>query len=58
MFLGMQNDLIAMVAKTREELENMPCIEFTEIIETAEPVEMVNCKYYVGLDTINNAKQQ
>ena len=58
MFLGMQNDLIAMIAETREELENMPCIEFTEIIETNEPVEMVNCTYYTGQKNIQKAKQQ
>ena len=56
MFLGKQNDLIAVIAETREELENMPCMEFTEIIETDEPVEMVNCKYYVGDTDIQNAK--
>ena len=56
MFLGMQNGLIAIVAETHEELENMPCITFTEIIETNEPVEMINCKYYVGIDNIQNAK--
>ena len=56
MFLGMQNDLIALIAETREELENMPCMEFTEIVETDEPVEMVNCKYYVGIQNIQDAK--
>lgn len=47
MFLGMQNGLIAMVAEQREDLENMPCIEFTDIIETNEPIKMVNCVYCV-----------
>ena len=56
MFLGMQNDLIAIIAETREELENMPCMEFTEIVETDEPVEMVDCKYYVGIQNIQDAK--
>lgn len=58
MFLGMQNDLIAMVAETREELENMPCVEFTDIVETNEPVEMVNCTYYVGINAIQNAQTE
>lgn len=52
----MQDDLIAIVAETQEELENIPCMEFTEIIETTEPVEMINGKYYVGIIAINNAK--
>lgn len=56
MFLGMQGDLIAIIAETREKLENMPCITFTEIIETTEPVEIVNCKYYVGTNNIRDAK--
>lgn len=34
MFLGYQNDKIAFVAETREELENMPCVEFDKIEET------------------------
>lgn len=58
MFLGMQGNLIAMIAETREELENMPCITFTEIIETNEPVEMIDGKYYVGLDATSNVKNK
>lgn len=50
MFLGMQGDLIAMISETREELENMPCVTFTEIIETKESVEMIDGKYYVGTE--------
>jgi hypothetical protein len=57
MFLGMQNDLIALVAETREELENCPCVEFTQIVETQEPVEMVSGTYCVGEETIKVAKQ-
>ena len=34
MFLGYQNDKIAFVAETREELENMPCVIFDKIEET------------------------
>lgn len=34
MFLGYQNDKIAFVAETREELENMPCVSFDRIEET------------------------
>lgn len=34
MFLGYQNDRIAFVAETREELENMPCVTLDKIEET------------------------
>ena len=58
MFLGMQNDLIAVAKEKREELLNIPCIEFTSIVETNEPVEFVNNRYYVGENDIIFAKQQ
>lgn len=37
-YIGLQDDLIAFVADTREELENLPCVELTEIkqVEFAE----------------------
>lgn len=34
MFLGYQNDKIAFIAKTKEELENMPCVVLDKIEET------------------------
>ena len=34
MFLGYQNNKIVLAADTKEELENTPCMEFEEIIET------------------------
>ena len=34
MFLGYQNDKIAFVANTREELENIPCVSLDRIEET------------------------
>ena len=34
MFIGYQNNKIAFVANTREELENMPCVSFDRIEET------------------------
>lgn len=58
MFLGKQEELIALVAETREELENAPCMTFTEIVETSEPVEMVGGTYYVGAEAIIEAKQE
>ena len=41
MFLGTQGDLIAMIAETR-----------AEIIETNEPVKMVDGKYYIEAENI------
>lgn len=57
MFLGKQNDLIALIAETREELENAPCMSFTEIVETDEQVEMVGGTYYVGEQAVIEAKK-
>jgi hypothetical protein len=34
MFIGYQNDKIAFIAKTREELENMPCVTLDRIEKT------------------------
>ena len=34
MFLGYQNDKIAFIANTREELENIPCVSLDRIEET------------------------
>ena len=57
MFLGMQGDLIALISESREFLENLGYMEFTEIVETDQPVEMVNGTYYVGDESIISAKQ-
>ena len=45
MFLGYQNDKIAFVAETREELENMPCVSFVKIEETDKTYFLHNGKY-------------
>lgn len=45
MFLGMQNDLIALAANTREELENLECMRFTEITETEDNYILENGSY-------------
>lgn len=45
MFLGYQNDKIAFVADTREELENMPCITFDKIEETDKTYFLHNGEY-------------
>lgn len=58
MFLGYQNDLIAVAAKTKEEVENSVGIKFTKIEETQEPVEMVCGTYYIGNENIQKAKEK
>lgn len=45
MFLGMQNDLIAMTAETAEELENIDYMTFTEIVETEDNYILENGVY-------------
>ena len=45
MFLGYQNDKIAFIAETREELENMPCVTFAKIEETDKTYFLHNGSY-------------
>lgn len=45
MFLGYQNNKIVLVADTKEELENAPCIVFDEIVETDKNYFLHNGKY-------------
>ena len=45
MFLGYQNDKIAFVAETREELENLPCVTFDKIEETDKTYFLHNGEY-------------
>lgn len=45
-YIGYQNDLIAFMADTREELENLPCVELTEIKEV-EFAESYNGVIYI-----------
>lgn len=45
MFLGYQNDKIAFVAETREELENMPCVTLDKIDETDKTYFLHNGEY-------------
>ena len=45
MFLGYQNDKIAFVAETREELENIPCITLDKIEETDKEYFLHNGEY-------------
>ena len=45
MFLGYQNDKIAFVADTREELENIPCVTLDKIEETDKEYFLHNGEY-------------
>lgn len=45
MFIGYQNDKIAFVAETREELENMPCVTLDRIEETDKTYFLHNGSY-------------
>lgn len=56
MFIGLQDDLIVSVADTREELEQMPCIEFTDIREV-EFAKMYNGVIYTNPDSLLTAQE-
>lgn len=45
MFLGYQNKKIVLVANTKEELENAPCMVFDEIVETDKNYFLHNGEY-------------
>ena len=45
MFLGYQNNKIVLVADTKEELENAPCMVFDEIVETDKNYFIHNGEY-------------
>ena len=45
MFLGNQNKKIVLVANTKEELENAPCMVFDEIVETDKNYFLHNGEY-------------
>ena len=55
-YIGLQNDLIAFVADTREELENLPCVELTEIKEV-EFAESYNSVIYIDPTELQTAKE-
>ena len=58
MFLGYQDDLVALAAKTRAEIINAPCMEFTSIVQTNEHVELIDGVYCIGADAINKAQRK
>lgn len=45
MYLGYQNDKIAFIAETKEELENMPCVTLDKIEETDKTYFLHNGEY-------------
>jgi hypothetical protein len=45
MYLGYQNDRIAFIAETKEELENMPCVSLDKIEETDKTYFLHNGEY-------------
>ena len=45
MFLGYQNKKIVLLADTKEELENAPCMVFDEIVETDKNYFLHNGEY-------------
>ncbi len=55
MFLGYQNDKIAFIAETREELENMPCVTLDKI-EEVEFAEMFNGVIYTSEEELIQVK--
>ena len=50
MFLGYQNNKIAFVAKTKEDLENMACIVFDKIEETDKEYALFEGEYLLQSD--------
>lgn len=55
-YIGLQNGLVAFVADTREELENLPCVELTEIKEV-EFAESYNGVIYIDPAELQTAKE-
>lgn len=55
-YIGLQNDLIAFVGDTREELENLPCVELTEI-KQVEFAESYNGVIYIDPAELQSAQE-
>ena len=45
MYLGYQNNKVVMIAESKTELENMPCIRFDKIEECSREIELVDGEY-------------
>lgn len=58
MFLGYQNDKIAFVAETKEELENIPCVTLDKIEETDKTYFLHNGVYVCELPEPTKEEQQ
>ena len=59
MFIGLQKGKVISVKNTREELENLPLVEFDEIKETSDSYMMVNCEWRInGYKTADEVRQE
>jgi len=45
MYLGYQNNKIVLIANTRKELQNTPCMKFDRIVESQEEYVLYNGEY-------------
>ena len=57
MFLGYQNNKIVLVADTKEELENAPCMVFDKIVETDKDYFLHNGEYVTEIPEPTIAEQ-
>lgn len=57
MFIGYQNENISFIGNTKEELENLPCVELTKI-EEVDFAEMFNGKIYIKEEELIEAKKE
>ena len=57
MFLGYQNGKIVLTANTREELENIPCMKFDEIVESDVDYTLYNGEYLTPEEVEAKEKQ-
>ena len=57
MFLGYQNNKIVLVADTKKELENAPCMVFDEIVETDKNYFLHNGEYVTEIPELTIEEQ-
>ena len=57
MFLGYQNNKIVLVADTKEELENAPCMVFDKIVETDKDYFLHNGEYVTEIPELTLEEQ-
>ena len=57
MFLGYQNNKIVLVANTKEELENAPCMVFDEIVKTDKNYFLHNGEYVTEIPELTLEEQ-